>query len=253
MITDTVWMLISYLLGLFDSLFSLFDGIRETVSRVLGVEVTVEAWFAFWLFIALAVSTYVLSSKRGAIEPVTISTEVSPESVITFKTEKIAVESALEFLQDAFRKGEISEQLYARLKSFYSDRLDSVNEKLANLSRVEEFRGIEVELEEAKREFLERLKAPKITEEAKVEEPVIEKPTVSREIVPKQISEPTSREVTSPRIEAPKVEVARKAKVEVKPAPPPPAPPKGETLVQVLRDEMLKELRRLKEIIEKSS
>ena len=252
MITDTIWIFISYLLSLVDWIFSSFDSIRVTVSGLLGVDVTVEAWFAFWLFIALAVSTHVLSSKRGVIEPVTISTEVSPESVIAFKAEKVAMESALEFLQDAFRKGELSEQLYARLKSFYSDKLDRVNEKLASLSRVEELRGIEVELERAKREFLERLKAPTITEKAKVEEPVVEKPTVSREMVPKQIPEPISREVTSPRIETPKVEVVRETKVEGKPTPPP-SPPKGETLVQVLRDEMLKELRRLKEIIEKSS
>jgi len=231
MVTDTIWIFISYLLSLVDWIFSSFDSIRVTVSGLLGVDVTVEAWFAFWLFIALAVSTHVLSSKRGVIEPVTISTEVSPESVIAFKAEKVAMESALEFLQDAFRKGELSEQLYARLKSFYSDKLDRVNEKLASLSRVEELRGIEVELEK---------------------EPVVEKPTVSREMVPKQIPEPISREVTSPRIETPKVEVVRETKVEGKPTPPP-SPPKGETLVQVLRDEMLKELRRLKEIIEKSS
>jgi len=253
MITDTVWMFISYLLGLVDSLFLLFDGVRGIISGFLGVNVTVEAWFAFWLFVALAVSTYVLSSKRGVVEPATVPAEVGPDSIITFKAEKVAVESALEFLQDAFRKGEISEQLYARLKSFYSDKLERVNERLASLSRVEEFRGIEFELEEAKREFLERLKAPTITEEAKVEEPVVKKPIVGREVVPKQVPEPISREVTSPRIEEPKVEVVRETKVEVKPTSPPRSPPKGETLVQVLRDEMLKELRRLKEIIEKSS
>jgi len=253
MSTNIIWVFISYLLGLVDGVFSLFDGVRKTISGFLGVNVTIEAWFALWLFIALTVSTYVLSSRQSTIEPVAISAEAGSESVMAFKAEKVAVESALKFLQESFRKGEIPEQLYARLKSFYSDRLDKVNERLASLSRVEELRGIEFELEEAKREFLERLKAPEVVEKSKVEEPV-----VRREVFPK----PAPREVEAPKAEVPKVpelpkiskvEVLEKTKVEVEHTPPPPTPPKGETLVQALRDEMLKELRRLKEIIEKSS
>lgn len=242
MVIDTV---LSLLLSLADLVFLLFDNIRETVSSLLGVNVTVEAWFSFWLFIALAGSTYVLSSRRGVVELVVVPSKVGSESVMAFRAERVAAESALKFLQDAFRKGEISEQLYVRLKSLYSDRLDRINEQLASLSKVEEIRGIEFELEEAKREFLERLKAPTIVEETKVERPM-----VKGEVVPK----PVSREVMVPKVEAPRVRVVEETKGEVKPAlPPTPPAPKGETLVQVLRDEMLKELRRLKEIIEKSS
>jgi len=211
------------LLNIFDMVFSFFEGIKDVISDFLGIPIPDEAWISFWLFVALVISTYVLSLGKGPVESGFPIDEVGAESAAVFKAEEVAARSALEFLDDAFNKGEVSEQLFNRLKSFYSSKLDRISEQLARLSRFEEIRGIDLELEEAKREFLERLKPP-----SEVERPAVRE-------------EPVVEEVAVPKVEEAKVE------------PTVPSAPKGETLVQVLRDEMLRELRRLKEIIEKSS
>jgi len=211
------------LLNIFDMIFSFFDGIKDVISDFLGISIPDVAWISFWLFVALVISTYVLSLGKGFTESVFPAEEMGIESAAVFKAEEVAARSALEFLEDAFNKGEVSEQLFNRLKSFYSSKLDRIAERLARLTRVEEVRGIDLELEEAKREFLERLKPP-----SEVERPAVRE-------------EPVAEEVAVPKVEETKVE------------PTVPSAPKGETLVQVLRDEMLRELRRLKEIIEKSS
>lgn len=218
-----IGMVILQLLNIFDMVFSFFEGIKNVVSNLLGFPIPDEAWISFWLFVALIISTYVLSLGKGPAESRFPVDEIGIESAVAFKAEEVAARSALEFLEKAFSKGEVSEHLFNRLRSFYSGKLNRISEQLAHLIRVEEVRGIELELEEAKREFLERLRPP-----SAVREPAVREQRITKEVV-------------VPKVEEPRAEPAV------------PSAPKGETLVQVLRDEMLKELRRLKEIIEKSS